>query len=53
VAFETGRDRYRADAAAVARLVEEHNRLVGLVNHCLSHGFDRVGTAAYVSAHRV
>ncbi len=49
-AFETGLDRYRADSAALARLVEEHNRQVELVNYCASHGFDRVGTAAYVSA---
>ena len=34
----------------LARLVEEHNRQVELVNYCASHGFDRVGTAAHVSA---
>ncbi|KAF5047269.1 hypothetical protein DSECCO2_462130 [anaerobic digester metagenome] len=49
-AFASGLDRYRADSAAVARLVEEHNRQVELVNYCASHGFDRVGTAAYISA---
>lgn len=50
--FEAGRDRYRADSAALARLVDEHNRQVELVNYCASHGYDRVGTAAYISAHR-
>ncbi len=50
-AFEAARTRYRADSAAVSRLVNEHNRLVELVNYCAEHEHDRVGTVAYVSAH--
>lgn len=50
-AFDDAHSRYRADSAAIARLVEEHNRLVELINYCAAHEHDRVGTAAYVSAH--
>jgi hypothetical protein len=51
--FDSEYLRYRADAAACDRLVDEHNRLVQLLNYISSHEHDRIGTAAYVSAHPI
>ncbi len=49
-AFETAYARYRENAAACDRLVDEYNRAADLLNRTAANRYDRAGAAAYVSA---
>ncbi len=49
-AYDAALARYRAEGAAIDRLVDEHNRLVDLLNLTAASRYDRAGAADYLRA---